>query len=85
MAFLLPPCLEKSHGWSALPEERNFAVASLSALLVAKLHKIGERGQSADRLEDKDALDVLRVLRAVPTADVANGLERLASVDVSLR
>lgn len=29
------------------------------------------------RLEDKDALDVLRLLRAVPTALLASGLHRL--------
>jgi hypothetical protein len=46
------------------------AVAGPSALLVSKLHKIHERVQERRerRLDDKDALDVVRVLRAVPTA-----------------
>lgn len=59
------------------------AVAGSAALLVPKLHKIGERGEQVDRLEDKDALDVLRLLRATPTADLAAGLRRLAGVPLS--
>jgi hypothetical protein len=43
-------------------------VAGPSALLVAKLHKLADRSgeQEARRLKDKDALDVLRLLRAIP-------------------
>lgn len=49
-------------------------VAGPAALLVAKLHKIGERAEAnPDRLVDKDAHDVYRLLRAVPTADLAAG------------
>ena len=40
------------------------AVAGPAALLVAKLHKLSERQEAVDRLRDKDALDVLRLLRA---------------------
>jgi hypothetical protein len=43
------------------------AVAGPSALLVAKLHKIADRRGSPGRLDDKDALDVYRLLQAVPT------------------
>jgi hypothetical protein len=45
-------------------------VAGPAALLVAKVHKISER-QGTDRQSDKDALDVLRLLRGTETADLA--------------
>ena len=57
-------------------------VAGPSALLVAKLHKIADRVDGTDRLQDKDALDVLRLLQAVPTQTLATGLQRLLAVDV---
>ncbi|MGH2720512.1 MAG: hypothetical protein ACRDJO_02755 [Actinomycetota bacterium] len=52
-------------------------VAGPSALLVAKLHKIGERRASPGRLVDKDALDVLRLLRSIATDSMAAGLREL--------
>jgi hypothetical protein len=55
------------------------AVAGPAALLVSKLHKIqerlAERGQR--RLDAKDALDVLRLLRAVPTDELAGTFKKL--------
>ena len=63
-------------------------VAGPAALLVAKLHKIGDRVKESTpesrraravenkRLHDKDALDVLRLLR-LPTTDVSRGLRML--------
>lgn len=42
-------------------------VAGPAALLVAKLHKLGERAKLQDRLVDKDAHDIYRVLRAIQT------------------
>ncbi len=51
-------------------------VAGPSALLVAKVHKISER-QGTDRQSDKDALDVLRLLRGTETEDLAARYERL--------
>jgi hypothetical protein len=54
-------------------------VAGPGALLVAKLHKLGERQGSVDRLVDKDAHDVYRLLRAIPTADLAPALNCLSS------
>ncbi len=48
-------------------------VAGPGALLVAKVFKIHERRGSA-RANDKDALDILRVLQAVPTEDLARRL-----------
>ena len=58
-------------------------VAGPGALVVAKVHKIAERTNSADRLIDKDAHDVLRLLRATDTADLAMRLNRLRSHELS--
>jgi len=57
--------------------EYEIKVASPAALLVAKLHKLGERQASPDRLLDKDAHDIYRLLVAVPTGELAEGLIRL--------
>jgi len=53
-------------------DDRRFelTVAGPSALLVAKIHKILDRFDSPDRGRDKDALDVYRLLRAVPTDEL---------------
>ena len=52
-----------------------------AALLVAKAFKINDRLQQADarpaRLSDKDAGDVLRIMRAIPAAQVAASFESL--------
>lgn len=55
------------------------AVAGPAALLVAKLHKIEDRlvAGRPRRLDDKDALDVLRLLQAVPTAALARSFRDL--------
>jgi hypothetical protein len=47
------------------------AVAGPTALLVAKLHKLYERRNDLNRLDNKDALDVYRLLQAVPTETLA--------------
>lgn len=52
------------------------AVAGPAALLVAKLHKLAERG-GGERVRDKDALDVLRLLRRVATERLAERLTAL--------
>jgi hypothetical protein len=52
-------------------------VASPAALLVAKLHKIAERAETPDRLLDKDAHDLYRLLVAIPTDELATALRRL--------
>lgn len=54
-------------------------VAGPAALLVAKLHKIAERVDRRYRLSDKDALDVLRLLRATPTEALASRLAMLSA------
>jgi hypothetical protein len=57
-------------------------VAGPSALLVAKLHKISER-EGTGRQSDKDALDVLRLLRGTETDELAGRYERLLADDRS--
>ncbi|HCT80809.1 MAG TPA: hypothetical protein DGT23_30435 [Micromonosporaceae bacterium] len=52
-------------------------IASPAALLVAKLHKLGERQGDLRRLMDKDAHDIYRLLVAVPTNGIASSLLRL--------
>jgi hypothetical protein len=51
-------------------------VAGPAALLVAKVHKISER-LGTDRQIDKDALDVLRLLRGTETDDLATRYGKL--------
>lgn len=58
-------------------------VAGPAALLVAKLHKIGERVDSPDRLNDKDAHDIYRLLVATTTVDMATAARRLVADDLS--
>ena len=55
-------------------------VAGPSALLVAKIHKISDRTETEmpSRIKDKDALDVLRLLQATETADLAGRIALLA-------
>jgi hypothetical protein len=53
------------------------AVAGPGALLVAKLIKLHERVDDPGRLADKDALDVFRLLQAIPTAELMERLRRL--------
>jgi len=52
-------------------------VAGPGALLVAKLHKLGERAAEASRLVDKDAHDSYRILAAISTADLAGAFRTL--------
>ena len=59
-------------------------VAGPAALLVAKLYKIGERADSAPgRLVDKDAHDLYRLLVAIDTAALAEGLGMLRAHDLA--
>lgn len=59
------------------------AVGGPAALIVAKVHKILDRAGDKDRLSDKDALDVYRLLRAVPTEDLKRRFEVLLNDDLS--
>ena len=59
------------------PRAREIWIAGPAALIVAKLHKIGERVGAQDRVRDKDALDLYRLFQAVPTNQLADGMRRL--------
>lgn len=64
-------------------------VAGPASLLVSKVFKLQDREEEAanrrDRRKNKDALDVLRLLRAVDTLELAAGLERLRHDNLSRR
>jgi hypothetical protein len=66
-------------------DERGFevAVAGPAGLLVAKIHKISERVGEPDRLTDKDALDVYRLLRGVSTEEMVRRFRNLHGTDFS--
>lgn len=52
-------------------------VAGPAALLAAKVHKIQDRLGDEGRLKDKDALDVLRLLRGTSTEELAERMARI--------
>ena len=58
-------------------------VAGPAALLVAKLHKLADQASVLARLHDKDALDVLRLLRGVSTEALARSIRRLLADSLS--
>ena len=64
-------------------------VAGPAALLVSKVHKIGERLEDGDarRQEQlpKDAFDIYRLLRAIDTAELASEFALLRSHEISSR
>lgn len=60
------------------PRALEVRVAGPAALLVAKVHKISDRN-GTDRQSDKDALDVLRLLRGTETDDLAARYQKLLS------
>jgi hypothetical protein len=68
-------------------DSRSFdvAVAGPAALLVAKLHKIAERISEREqrRVDDKDALDIWRLLQAIQTSQLSTALLKLVDVDVA--
>ncbi|QFU86199.1 hypothetical protein YIM_04900 [Amycolatopsis sp. YIM 10] len=72
-------------GGLAETDTRSFAikVAGSAALVVSKIVKIAERRNQPNRLKAKDGLDVLRLLRAVETAELARTLRELAAHPIS--
>ena len=52
-------------------------------MLVAKLHKLGDRLDRPDRLQPKDAGDVYRLYDVIGPADMAEGVRRLLADDRS--
>lgn len=78
------------HAWFELgaleaddPRRHQVLVAGPSALLVAKLHKLGERLAQPERLKPKDAYDVFRLLRVVAPEVFDAGLRQLLEHPVS--
>lgn len=65
------------------PRQFSVWVAGPAALLVAKLHKISDRVANESRLNNKDAHDIYRLLRAVPTADFISTIRTLQGEEVS--
>lgn len=65
------------------PRERMVRVAGPAALLVAKLHKLGEREASPTRLQAKDAHDVYRLLVATETDQIAAAVASLATDELA--
>lgn len=59
-------------------------VAGSAAMLVSKLFKLGERaGSSPDRLENKDAHDVFRILQGTGIRQLVQRYRQLLDSDVS--
>ena len=58
-------------------------VAGPAALLVAKVHKLHERLSVPERLNDKDASDVLRLLAGVSTEEMGRRWQRLLGNPIS--
>lgn len=65
------------------PRSVEIAVAGPAALLVAKLHKLGERQSAPGRLLDKDAHDVYRLLVATETGALAATLSELLESELA--
>jgi hypothetical protein len=58
-------------------------VAGPAALLISKLHKLGERRDDPGRLLDKDAHDIYRLLVTADTRQLAARLDTLARDDLA--
>ena len=65
------------------PRALDVSVAGVAALMVSKLHKIAERRVAPNRLQDKDGLDTLRLLRFAETDRLATTLKKLAAHPVA--
>lgn len=74
---------------SALDDEDtrvfDVAIAGPMALLISKLHKISERivEREQRRLDDKDALDIWRLLQATETSTLVASVEMLLEAEVA--
>src|SRR5699024_1094381 len=66
-------------------DDRSFvvSVAGPAALLVAKLHKSHDRIANPSRLDNKDAHDVYRILRAIRTDELVGAIDRLLTEKAS--
>ena len=64
---------------SSDPRGFDLKVAAPAALLIAKLHKLGERRDEPHRLIDKDAHDTYRLLVATDTLELARTITQSCS------
>ena len=58
-------------------------VAGPAALIVAKMHKLMERLENPRRLNDKDAHDIYRILRAINPVELAEGFRTILRDSIS--
>jgi hypothetical protein len=65
------------------PRQATINVAGPAALLISKLHKLGERSNDSGRLLDKDAHDIYRLLVATDPQQLATRLDALARDDLA--
>lgn len=65
------------------PRSVDVKVAGPAALLIAKLHKISDRLDQPNRIDNKDAHDIYRILVAIETAALAKTTRRLLAEAVS--
>lgn len=63
--------------------EATINVAGPAALMVSKLHKLGERQVDPGRLVDKDAHDLYRLLVAAETMELAARFDALAADELA--
>jgi hypothetical protein len=77
---MVVPALDPADGRS-----HEILVAGPGALLVSKAHKIAEREGQPSRESDKDALDVLRLLRALESEVLVRSLAKLSEAKLSGR
>jgi hypothetical protein len=69
---------------TGITRQATVEVAGVAALLVAKAHKIHDRLDTrADRLSDKDAADVYRIMQSARPVDVAATLGDLVAHPLS--
>jgi hypothetical protein len=59
------------------PRRERIKVSGPAALVVSKAHKLGERQAAPRRLDNKDAHDLYRLLKATDTSEVVDGFETL--------
>lgn len=65
------------------PRSFTVSVAGPAALLVAKIHKIHDRMERPTRLDNKDAHDIYRLLRAIEVGELALAISHLLTVELS--
>lgn len=84
-AALVDNARQQIHSLEPSVDERTFRlkVAGPTALLIAKLHKIGERQAQPSRLDNKDAHDIYRLLLAADTSVFSSTVPLLLQDDLA--